>query len=294
MNEATAEQAADVLEQVVIAGDLSVLAPAQRVLYYNKVCGSLGLNPLTKPFEYIKLDGKLTLYAKRDATDQLRRIYGVSVSIVDRRHEGSVFYVVARATTSDGRADESIGAVSTVYPETIKEWQGGQRVTRPHPQAGKPLVGDDLANALMKAETKAKRRVTLSIVGLGWLDETEIETVRDVAPIRVDAQTGEIMPPIQVSAPVIALAEPTPQAPQAPAQLPEGVHKALHAAGQSFYGSQWDTKRHELVRAVTKGRAESSADLTVDEATRLIDGIHRAADKAAAEAVQAPEADEPF
>ena len=54
MNEATAEQAADVLEQVVIVGDLSVLAPAQRVLYYNKVCGSLGLNPLTKPFEYIK------------------------------------------------------------------------------------------------------------------------------------------------------------------------------------------------------------------------------------------------
>ena len=93
------------------------------------------------------------------------------------------------------------------------------------------------------------------------------------------------------SAPVITQATPVTQAPP---QLPEGVHKALHAAGQSFYGSQWDTKRHELVRAVTKGRAESSNDLTLDEATRLIDGIHRAADKAAAEAVQAPEADEPF
>jgi hypothetical protein len=34
-----------------------------------------------------------------------------------------------------------------------------------------------LANALMKAETKAKRRVTLSIAGLGWLDETELETI---------------------------------------------------------------------------------------------------------------------
>ena len=29
----------------------------------------------------------------------------------------------------------------------------------------------------MKAETKAKRRVTLSICGLGMLDETEVETV---------------------------------------------------------------------------------------------------------------------
>ena len=274
---------AELMEQVVVTGDLAALAPAQRAVYYNQVCKSLGLNPLTKPFEYIKLDGRLTLYAKRDATEQLRRIYGVSVSIVDRRPEGSVFYVLARATTTDNRTDESIGAVSTIYPDTIKEWQNGQRVTRPHPQAGKPLVGDDLANALMKAETKAKRRVTLSIVGLGWLDETEIETVR------VDTQTGEIMPPIQVSAPVIALAEPTPQAPQAPAQLPEGVRKALHAAGQAFYGKNWDAKRHELVRAITKGRTESSADLTVDEATRLIDGIHRAADKAAAAQVDEPE-----
>ena len=39
------------------------------------------------------------------------------------------------------------------------------------------LKGDALANALMKAETKAKRRVTLSIAGLGWLDETELDTI---------------------------------------------------------------------------------------------------------------------
>jgi hypothetical protein len=37
------------------------------------------------------------------------------------------------------------------------------------------LKGEALANALMKAETKAKRRVTLSISGLGMLDETEAE-----------------------------------------------------------------------------------------------------------------------
>ena len=33
----------------------------------------------------------------------------------------------------------------------------------------------------MKAITKAKRRVTLSISGLGFLDETEIPTKRDQA-----------------------------------------------------------------------------------------------------------------
>jgi hypothetical protein len=41
------------------------------------------------------------------------------------------------------------------------------------------LRGEALANAIMKAETKAKRRATLSICGLGFLDETEIETIPD-------------------------------------------------------------------------------------------------------------------
>jgi hypothetical protein len=37
--------------------------------------------------------------------------------------------------------------------------------------------GEARANAMMKAETKAKRRVTLSICGLGMLDETEVESI---------------------------------------------------------------------------------------------------------------------
>ena len=50
------------------------------------------------------------------------------------------------------------------------------------------LKGDALANALMKAETKAKRRVTLSIAGLGWLDETELETIP-----RQNITTGDVI-----------------------------------------------------------------------------------------------------
>jgi hypothetical protein len=47
----------------------------------------------------------------------------------------------------------------------------------------------------MKAVTKAKRRVTLSICGLGWLDESEIETISRSAVRRVDVdkETGEII-----------------------------------------------------------------------------------------------------
>lgn len=156
-------QHAGLIEQVVISGDLRSLTAEQRVSYYAKVCDSLGLNPYTKPFEYITLNGKLTLYAKCDCTDQLRRKHAVSITITDRQRIEDVYVVTAKATLPDGRCDESVGAVNI---------QG--------------LKGDALANALMKAETKGKRRVTLSIVGLGWLDESEVEGISDATPHTVE------------------------------------------------------------------------------------------------------------
>ena len=285
-NELTTTTPADVIESVVITGDLAALAPDQRVAYYNRVCQSLGLNPLTKPFDYIKLNGKLTLYAKRDATDQLRRQYGVSVAIVNRERADGIFSVTAHATLPDGRTDESIGAVPIVYPETVQEWQNNQRINRPHPKAGQQFTGEDLANAYMKAETKAKRRVTLSIVGLGWLDETEVGSITDAQPTTVNQATGEIVR--QVQAPKIAApaAQPEPAISQTtvaePDRLTDWQRKALHAAGNAYYGKAWEDKRHELVLKVTRGRTQSSTDLTPDEANRLIDGINRKANEDAA------------
>jgi hypothetical protein len=153
-----------VIEQVVIGGDLARLSPGQRVEYYRQVCASLNLNPLTRPFEYLRLNDRLTLYAKREATDQLRRLHRVSVEIVAREQQEDIYVVTARATTPDGRTDEATGAVSL---------------------AG--LSGANLANALMKAETKSKRRVTLSICGLGWLDESEVDSVPVARPVTVSA-----------------------------------------------------------------------------------------------------------
>ena len=45
---------------------------------------------------------------------------------------------------------------------------------------------------MLKAVTKAKRRVTLSICGLGWPDETEVESIPDAKLPPYDPQTGEI------------------------------------------------------------------------------------------------------
>jgi hypothetical protein len=149
----------EVMEKVVVGGDLAELNAAQRAEYYTAVCRSLGLNPLTTPFQYLTLNGKLRLYALRDCADQLRRVHGISIYIVSRERIGDIYVVTARAKDRTGREDESTGAVPLGN-----------------------LKGDALANALMKCETKAKRRVTLSIAGLGWLDETELDTIPAAKP----------------------------------------------------------------------------------------------------------------
>lgn len=162
-NEMTTVTVNDALERVIAQGDLGKLTLEQRTAYYQAVCESLGLNPLTRPFEYIMLQGRLTLYARRDAADQLRKLHGISVEIASRVKVDDLYVVTARATDRSGRVDESIGAVAIGA-----------------------LKGEALANALMKCETKAKRRVTLSICGLGWTDETEVETIPQAQLVEVD------------------------------------------------------------------------------------------------------------
>lgn len=186
-----AGEATALLEQVIIKGDLAVLQPHERVEYYRAVCQAAGLNPLSRPFDYLVLSGRLTLYANKGCSEQLRQIHNVSVSRLEKDFKevnGETLYVItAHVKDGDGREDESTGAVSI----------------------GANLKGEALANALMKAETKAKRRATLSICGLGMLDETEVDTIpgaqrvqfqeppptAKVLPIRSDVvpETGEII-----------------------------------------------------------------------------------------------------
>lgn len=164
------QDSAALLEQVVVGGDLSRLSAGDRMKYYRAVCESVGLNPLTRPFDYLTLNGRMVLYAKRDATDQLRAIHGVSVSRMEKERFDDLFVVTAYAKNKEGREDSSTGAVSIGN-----------------------LRGEALANAIMKAETKAKRRVTLSLCGLGLLDETEAANVPGAEVGGVDMETGELL-----------------------------------------------------------------------------------------------------
>lgn len=185
-NEIAPLDGADVMDRVIAQGDLARLSPADRVRYYMRTCESLGLNPLTKPFEYIELDGKLTLYATRTTTDQLRMIHRVALTIVARDTLHDVYIVTVRATMPDGRTDESTGAVPLVRERG--EWRTSNSGKRYYAGDGtyEDLPPKERANAYMKAETKAKRRATLSICGLGWVDESEIDSIPSARRVNVN------------------------------------------------------------------------------------------------------------
>jgi hypothetical protein len=156
-----------VIQKLVLDGDISQMSKDEKVMYYNKFCQNLGLNALTQPFQIINFKGKQKLYATKDCTEQLRKIHGVSISDISAQKIEDVYVVTAKAIDKNGKVDVSTGAVSL-----------------------NNLKGEELANALMKAETKAKRRVTLSICGLGILDESETDTMK--GSITEDVQAVEV------------------------------------------------------------------------------------------------------
>ena len=184
-----------IISNLVLQGDISKMTAEQRTAYYKQFCESLGLNPLTQPFQILKLKNngveKEILYATKDCTEQLRKLHGVSITGLETKDLRGVYIVTASAKDKNDRTDASTGVVSLTKSET--KWDNDKKRYVP---TGKiiELTGDDLANALMKAETKAKRRVTLSICGLGMLDESEIETISDAQVIKMDEKAQAPQP----------------------------------------------------------------------------------------------------
>ncbi len=251
--------AGEVMEQVIAKGDLSKLTPAERSRYYVETCRSMGLNPLTQPFQYIQLNGQLRLYATRTATDQLRTINKVSLGKPDVRRDGDLLIVTVDAHTPDGRTDSEIGAVSI-----------------------KGLVGDALANAMMKAMTKAKRRVTLSIVGLGWLDESEVDSIPNSRLVHVDSN-GEIQnsqPQLASVTPLVVESDPTEDESVEEVEIPaepgisEQQMRRLHAIGGEL-GWDHDQIHAELLQRLGMPPSASLKDLTFGEGERCIQWMER-------------------
>lgn len=158
----TVELDQSIVASVALNGDLSKLQPAQKVQYVTALCQRLGLDPVTQPLKLMKLNGREIVYADRGCAAQLNRLHGVSSEITKAEQIGDLFMVYGRAITPDKRFTDEIAAVPTTG-----------------------LKGEALANAYMKCRTKAMRRATLTHVGLGLLDESEVDTIPQAQKVEV-------------------------------------------------------------------------------------------------------------
>ena len=167
------------LEKIILNSDLSSLTAEQRVNFYYQVCDQYGLDPFTRPFEFIKMNGKLVLYATKSCASALQELKSISVEIVKQEAFQDVWIVTVRGTRADEKAADGRVIAENVGITPIKG-----------------LSGDQLSNSIMKAVTKAQRRLILQMCGLGSTDETELQSIANVSPqpvvkVEVDEQ-GEI------------------------------------------------------------------------------------------------------
>ena len=145
------EDANAIVRRIALSGNLKSLSEPERWQYYEAFCRHLGLEPTTRPFDVIDRDGKVNLYPNANCAAQLGE--RMRLSFPEYKTEviaDAVFVYRVLARDSEGREAWGTGAV---------------------PMGRTPL---EIASAIKKAETQAKRRVTLSMGGLGITDSDEM------------------------------------------------------------------------------------------------------------------------
>ena len=189
----------DVLHRLLIEKDASGLNRDQLFWFNQWLCERYGLDPWGVPVKYLPQTTwdavkrqrvhKLVPYFGKECAEQLRCKRGVSITDLEviPPPDPTLYLVKAHAKLPDCREDTATGCVSLVKSEWDRE---AKRYSTPV-----SLQGEELSNAIMKCETKAKNRVTFSILGMGYfMDQTEAESlVTDVSTIEtVDTVTGEV------------------------------------------------------------------------------------------------------
>ena len=251
------------MESIVVTGDLILLSAEDRVKFYVQVCEAMHLDVRTRPlqyFEQIDRNGKhnLILYALRNASVQLSRHHGLSTSLSKPEIQQDVVMFTATVTDKAGRIDSAVGA-----------------------QSLKGLSGKDYADAIMAAQTKAKRRAILDFVGSGLLDESEIEGMNG-APVEmksdlIDSYVPPPPAPVPSSASATEVFEKLPDAVYDPTPPSWPIGETLEVTVE---GPSIDPKITEAANSLITGmiaglKAESQPRPTMDQITARLNTYRR-------------------
>ncbi len=144
------------MENMIIR-DLSALNEIEQNKWAIEVCEKYKMDILMCPISFIPnpKTNKIIPYLNRAGSEQLIFNHKMKVTVSDPTFVNGICIVKSTVIMPNGVINENIGCVSI----------DGKK-------------GEELGNCIMKATTKAKRRAVIGAVGLGLLDELEVEDIK--------------------------------------------------------------------------------------------------------------------
>lgn len=146
-------------------GSIHHLDTSTKSMLLVKLCNMIGLNQYTRPFRvYRNLQGEEFIYATKDCCAQLRHLFSISITSLQDKIVDNIVIVTASGINKFNRMSMEIGSVN------LNEYANDNQ---------------DRANCIMWATTKAKRRLTLDLAGLGVLADVELRDMKEVVEYNV-------------------------------------------------------------------------------------------------------------
>jgi hypothetical protein len=143
------------------SGNIAQLNADEQDFIKAKLCERYNLDPVLRPFELISFaGGQQKFYMTASATNQLANVLGLTREVVQLEldEQRMIAKCTVRVSNPNNRS------------ETCNAFIAISKFAPPKERGGIPtkvlLEGEDLANTLMKLETKAKRKATMSFFGI--------------------------------------------------------------------------------------------------------------------------------
>lgn len=229
-------------EKFIPISGLDNFTEEQKQTYYKQVCEHFGLPVELNLLEYIWMDGgdgarKLVLWAKKGATDIWRDKHDISViKLIKDEGDGYVMFT-AEGKNGKGRTEMAVGAADT-----------------------KNRTGKALSDAVMTAQTRAIRRMTLQFVGGGFLDETEVSAQSVTAPMTSIPSAAVAVQPTVMPNPLVGK-DITPKLETSPIREIAEASAAAVAASVTSTPKPRHRKRRNTVDFTMPGTESPNADI---------------------------------
>ena len=160
------------MAKLVIRHDLETLTKDELTQYLRDVSKYIGLDPDLNALDAIYMPNEsgngqsLVVYARRGTAEILRNQLGIEVdSLTSEVIDGSIVYTAKGHNT---------------HPDTGRPWRTEIAIGSKYIKGLEGKIKDD---AIMTASTRALRRLTMQFTTLGILDESEVNAVKNEAPL---------------------------------------------------------------------------------------------------------------